>query len=166
MLLNRVDGAGDTAARQTLEAMEAEHEEIDPLLESCSQGFNALAAAPDADVRAALEIRLVAARQSLDRHLGHEERDALALVQRYLDQQDWEMVEREHFRAGYSPRESLRVVSWVLHGLPDSARDAVFGQPGAGVLRLPWRWVLRPRFERAEKLAFGADAGQNPKRRR
>jgi hypothetical protein len=170
LLLERVDAAGDIRARATLEAMEAEHADIDPLLESCAQGFQRLAVTADADARAALEVRLVAARQVLGAHLAHEETDALALVQRYLTQQDWARIEREHFAAGYSIRESLTAVSWVLYGLPEHAREALFRQPGAGVLRLPWRWILRPRFERAEQRVFGAVGGQradqNPKRAR
>ena len=155
LLLDRVDAAGDTAARATLEAMEAEHADIDPLLQSCGQGFDRLGATADADARAALEVRLVAAREILGAHLAHEETDALALVQRYLSQQDWETLERDHFAAGYTARESLRAVCWVLDGLPEPAREALFRQPGAGMLRLPWRWILRPRFERSERRAFG-----------
>jgi len=155
LLLRRVDAAGDTVARTTLDAMEAEHASIDPLLESCGAGFDRLAAAPDADARRALEVRLVAARQCLGEHLAHEETDAMALVQQYLTPQDWKSLERNHFAAGYSPRESVRAVCWVLDGLSNSARDALFRQPGAGLLRLPWRWFLRARFERAEQRAFG-----------
>ena len=155
LLLDRVDAAGDSAARVTLEAMEAEHADIDPLLESCGQGLEHLAATADADARAALEVRLVAARQILGAHLAHEEADALALVQRYLSQQDWETVERDHFAAGYSVGESLRAVCWVLDGLPEPAREKFFRLPGVGVLRVPWRWILRPRFERAERRVFG-----------
>jgi hypothetical protein len=155
LLVNRVDAAGDLAARATLEAMEAEHADIDPLLESCGQGFDRLASAADADARAALEVRLVAARQVLGAHLAHEETDALALAQRYMSQQDWETVEREHFAAGYSIRESFRAVCWVMDGLPETARERFFRQPGVGVLRKPWQWLLRPRFEQAERRAFG-----------
>ena len=155
LLLNRVDAAGDTAARATLEAMEAEHADIDPLLESCGQGFDRLAATADADARAALEVRLVAARQILGAHLAHEETDALALVQQYLTRQDWETLERDHFAAGYTVRESFRAVCWVLDGLPETAITKFFRQQGIGVLRVPWRWILRPHFERAERRVFG-----------
>ena len=157
LLLDRVDAAGDPAARATLEAMEAEHADIDPLLEACGQGFDRLAAAADADARAALEVRLVATRQILGAHLAHEEADALALVQQYLTQQDWDRIERDHFAAGYSIRESFHAVCWVLHGLPERARQVLFAQPGVGVFRLPWRLILRPRFERAERRAFGVE---------
>ena len=155
LLLARVDAAGDPAAGVTLEAMQAEHADIDPILTSCGQGFDRLAATADADARAALEVRLMAARRALDAHLAHEETDAMALVQRYLDEKDWKALERNHFAVAYSVRESLQVLPWVMHRLPEAAQEAVFGQPGAGVLRHPWQWILRPRFECAERRAFG-----------
>ena len=57
--------------------MEAEHEEIDPLLEACAAGFARMAARADEDSRAALAVRLRAARESLGRHLAHEETDTM-----------------------------------------------------------------------------------------
>jgi hypothetical protein len=68
-LLDRVDAAG----RATLEAMEAEHGEINPLLTACGEGLAALARHGDDDVRAALEVRMVATAERLRRHLAHEE---------------------------------------------------------------------------------------------
>lgn len=52
LLLGKVDAAGDATGRATLEAMEAEHDEIDPLLAGCAAGLAALAAGSDADTRA------------------------------------------------------------------------------------------------------------------
>lgn len=155
LLLARVDVAGDTAARATLEAMEAEHADIDPLLVSCGQGFDRMATNADLDMRAALEVRLVAARRILAEHLAHEETQALVLVQRYLTDQDWKILEQDHFAAGYSLRESMQALCWVMKDLPDTGRDALFRQSGVGLLRLPWRWILGPLFERAEHRAFG-----------
>ena len=43
MLLERADAAGETDARALLEAMEAEHEQIDPALAACADGFAAMA---------------------------------------------------------------------------------------------------------------------------
>ena len=65
--------AAPTRTRETLEAMEAEHAEIDPLLEACAAGFARLAEHADDDARAALAVRLAAARECLGRHLEHEE---------------------------------------------------------------------------------------------
>jgi hypothetical protein len=75
-LMDRVDAEG----RATLQAMEAEHDQIDPLLQACADGFATLARKPDDDARAALVVRLTATRECLTRHLAHEETDAIALI--------------------------------------------------------------------------------------
>lgn len=147
-LMERTDAAG----RATLEAMEAEHEEIDPMLESCAAGFARLAEHADEDARRALAVRLVAARESLARHLAHEEGDAIALVQQHLTDDEWLALEEEHFRAELSLGQMLALVSWVAHELPADARSHVFGKAG-----LPFRvlWLLgRRSFRRRERAAF------------
>jgi hypothetical protein len=138
LLLERAAAAHDVDARRTLEAMSAEHADIDPLLEACAAGFARLATSADDDARAALAVRLVAAREHLARHLRHEETEALVLVQRYLTQVDWERLEKEHFKADHSFRQTLALVAWVLQGLP---QDALRRLPGRG-------------FRRRERQAF------------
>ena len=142
----------DEQGRATLEAMEAEHEEIDPMLEACAAGFARLADHDDEDARRALAVRLVAARESLARHLAHEEGDAIALVQQHLTDEEWLALEEEHFRASLSLRRTVALVAWVAHELPADARSYVLGKAG-----LPFRvlWLLgRPSFERQERAAF------------
>lgn len=154
LLLGRADVAGDGEARATLEAMEAEHAEIDPLLQSCTAGFTRLAGHADPDTRDALEVRVVALAERLSRHLAHEERDAMALVQRYLTPADWERLEREVFKPAYGPKDLPFVASWSLHRLPEAyfrrVRDSMAGRPMEFVWRVFWR---RP-FERRERAAF------------
>lgn len=142
----------DADGRATLAAMEAEHEQIDPMLEACSAGFERLAAHADDDARAALVVRLVAVREHLARHLEHEETEAIALVQRYLTHSDWETLEQEHFRADLSPRDLLRMVPWVAHGVPAPVRAEVLGKAGLP-FRVLWR-LGRRSFERQERAAF------------
>ena len=67
---------------EVLEAMEAEHEGIDPMLTACASGFARLREHPDDDARAALAVRLAAARAQLGEHLRHEETEAIAIIQR------------------------------------------------------------------------------------
>ncbi|WP_188187468.1 hemerythrin domain-containing protein [Nonomuraea sp. SYSU D8015] len=154
LLRARADAAGDAEARATLDAMEAEHGEVDPLLASCAVGFDRLASLPDADARDALEVRIVALNERLGQHLAHEERDAMALVQRYLTHADWESLEEEHFKSAYGPREMPFVASWALYRLPEEhftrVRDSMAGRPLEVIWRLFWR---RP-FERRERAAF------------
>ena len=153
MLLDRVDAAGDPQGRRTLEDMEAEHEEIDPTLRACAEGFARLADHPDADERAALAVRLVAARERLGAHLRHEERDAMALVQRHLTQEDWEEMVREHFDKGMTPRYQARILPWAAHGLTPAKLKEVAGSAGPVVV-LVWRLFLKRPFERRERAAF------------
>lgn len=148
-VIEKARAAEDAEAVVTLEAMHAEHAEIDPLLESVSGGLARLASTPDRDARAALEVRLAATRDSLVRHLAHEERDALAIAQRHFSAEEWEQVE-------HGKRESLRelafLVPWVVYRLPEDAwpRTAAFGGP----LMVAIARLFRRRFERQERRAF------------
>ena len=150
-LMDRTDEEG----RATLEAMEAEHSEIDPILEACAAGLQRLAEHPDDDARAALAVRLVAARERLAEHLKHEETEAIALIQALLTPEEWEAITKEHFDADVSFREILRLVPWVAHGLPDAVLRELFAKPGGPVHKVMLR-LTRRRFERLEVAAFGS----------
>ena len=148
LLLAKVDAVGDAEGRATLEAMEAEHEEIDPLLSGCAEAFVRLAAGADLDTRAALVIRVVAAGERLGHHLGHEESGAMALVQRHLTPAEWDALHPE-FGRHYTARDALFALPWVLHGVPAHLRPQVLSFLGRGpalaslLLRLPF--ALRER---------------------
>jgi hemerythrin-like domain-containing protein len=154
LLLTRVDAAGDATARATLEAMEAEHAEIDPLLRSCANGFSRLAEHADADARDALEVRVTAIAERLARHLAHEERDAMALVQQYLQPADWERLTKEHFAPEYRLRDVPFAASWVLHGIPDEQFPAIRPTFGGRPMEIIWRLFWRRPFERRERATF------------
>ena len=164
LLLARVDAAGDAAGRATLEAMEAEHEEIDPLLAGCAEGLARLASARgsegDADIRAALVVRLAATRERLGAHLGHEESDAMTLVQRHLTPQEWQALDKE-FGKDYKPSDVLFALPWVLHEVPADHWEKVRAFIGAPMAAI-WRMVLRGPFERRERRAFRYVPGGTP----
>ncbi|GIJ68467.1 hypothetical protein Voc01_033840 [Virgisporangium ochraceum] len=147
-LLDRVDAAG----RATLEAMEAEHGEIDPLLTACGDGFAALARHGDEDVRASLEVRMVAAAERLHRHLAHEERDALVLVQAHLTAAEWQVMEDTSAKGQFGFRDTVAAVPWVMHDLPPHARRRLLDSAGAALSTM-WR-LTRRRFARREAAAF------------
>ena len=138
--------------RAVLEAMEAEHEEIDPLLESCRAGFARLSTHVDADARGALVVRLTAAKESLGRHLRHEETEAMALVQKYLTQEEWEHLEQTAFRDGLSFSRVLAMLPWVAHEVPGPLRRESFAR-GGKVNQVLWL-LTRSRFQRGERKAF------------
>jgi hypothetical protein len=148
LLMQRADERG----RATLEAMEAEHAEIDPMLEACTAGFERLAERADDDARAALAVRLCAAKESLGRHLQHEETEAIALVQRLMTNEEWLALDEEFFKRGLTPRDFLSLVPWAAHGLSPQARDQAFAAAGRA-FQVIW-WLGRRRFERRERVAF------------
>jgi hypothetical protein len=154
LLLERADAAGDAEGRTTLESMTAEHRRIDPLLDACAAGFGRMVQTPDVDARDALAEHVAAAREHLGAHLAHEERDAMALVQRDLSQQDWLRVSVEYFEKPLTARQLLRVAQWVLPALPPEAIDRMRAEPKVPLLILVWRAFLRRPFEHRERRAF------------
>src|SRR5690606_25527698 len=92
------------------------------------------------------------ARERLGHHLGHEESDALALVQRYLSQTDWEHFEKVFVTPAKSLRETLLVVGWVLREMPASGAARLM-HTAKGFL-LVYRLLLRGPFARRERRAF------------
>jgi uncharacterized protein YndB with AHSA1/START domain len=154
LLRARAAAAGDEAAVSTLDAMEAEHARIDPLLDAVRDGFAELARDATDAGRAAQAHRVSVTAELLDAHLGHEERDAMALVQRHLTAADWHRVEKEHFQSAYGPKDMPFVVAWALKGLSPVARRRATGAGG-----LPMRIfaaLAEPGFRRRERAAFGA----------
>jgi hypothetical protein len=137
--------------RRTLEAMEAEHSEIDPGLQSCAAGFARLAETADPDARAALAVRLVAVREALGRHLHHEESDTILLMQQVMSPEEWEEID-SHFKEGVSFGQVLRLIPWVMHRVPAETRPQVYATVGT-VYRVLLA-LTRPRFERLHRKAF------------
>jgi hypothetical protein len=150
-LLDIVDAAGDTAGRETLEAMEAEHDQIDPLLAACASGFGAMAQAPDAATRDRLAETTEAARDTLSAHMGHEETEALPLVQALLSAEGWERVEKAA-GAGKSASDLMFLVPWVADGLSPAQLEAVFRSVGQAFRVL--LTLTRRGYARRERVAF------------
>lgn len=151
-LLDAVEKGGAPADRETLDAMEAEHGEIDPMLEACARGFATLAQRADEDARAALEADITQAREKLGAHLGHEERDALALVQRFLTVEDWARIDKL-VGSGYPAKLIPFTLAWIMHDLPADARAAAASFLGKGATAM-WSLAFRRPFERKERAAF------------
>jgi hemerythrin-like domain-containing protein len=143
---------GTEEDRETLEAMEAEHAEFEPLLDGCEQGFARLAEHVDDDARAALAVRLAATRECLARHLEHEETGAIPIIQRVLSQEDWQRLDEEHFKEDLTPGKVVRVVPWAAYGVSRDVLDSVFAKTGLG-FKVVWL-ATRRRFLRREARAF------------
>jgi hemerythrin-like domain-containing protein len=136
-----------------LDAMEEEHGEIDPLLEACAAGFRRLAETADENARAALAVRVVAARDSLGRHLAHEETEAIALIQALMTQEEWLELDATHFKDdSITLGKVVRIVPWAAYDVPREALTRVLAEAGPG-FRVVWL-LTRRRFARRERAAF------------
>jgi len=96
-------------------AMEAEHAEMDPLLESVDKAF----VAEDA---LALAEGVRDLRRLLIEHLAHEEQDALPLLERYLGQAGWAEFGEYIRDANGSLRGGATYLPWVLDGADPHVR--------------------------------------------
>lgn len=159
LLFDKTTSASDLPALATLADMESEHEGIEPLLTGVTAELVRLSSVGDEDSRAALVARLVDTRQNLGDHLAHEERDAIAILQRYVGRDEWAELEAKEFRGGMSFAQVKVLVPWAYKGLPPEAKahvDRTAGPP----FRLIHRFT-RATFLRNEAAAFGV-AGERP----
>ncbi|RBY84232.1 hemerythrin domain-containing protein [Blastococcus sp. TF02A-26] len=141
------------ADRTVLDALEADHAGIDPLLTAAQADLDALAAGTAGPgTRERLTTTLARLRDDLGAHLGREERDGMALVQRYLTQEDWDRLDREVFAADYTPREVPATLGWVANGLTD---EQVRRLPGANPVLLAVARFMARRAARRDALVFG-----------
>jgi Hemerythrin HHE cation binding domain len=132
--------ANSEFALSVLAAMEAEHEQIDPLL-----------AAVDAQLPAGDRLADVidALTSSLTGHLGHEERDGLPLIGTVLTAAEWRRVGRKiASKNGLSAGSEM--FAWILDGT-DRARSAATLAQLPPPLRLLYRTVWKPRFDRTPR---------------
>ena len=127
------------SARSVLDAMEAEHRRIDPLLAAVDEAF--ADPAPDrlADVTDALVT-------DLSGHLAHEERDALPLIGTALTNAEWRKIGARLGRSnGLSGGSEF--FAWMLDGAPPQRAAAVLSQLPPP-LRLLYRTIWKPRYAR------------------
>ncbi len=149
-LLDCVDAAGDAGARVTLEEMEAEHEVIDPMLAACGAGFASMAAAPHRESRDRLADLVQATRESLARHLAHEETEALPILQRHLPADAWAAAERVA-GSGMSMRKLGFLVPWAADGLSPQILAQAFGD--AAMLKIMLT-LTKNSYARNEAICF------------
>jgi iron-sulfur cluster repair protein YtfE (RIC family) len=119
-------------ALQVLDAMEDEHELVDPAL-----------AAVGEDVR-----RGVSPAGSLERldavvreHLAHEEREAMPLIARAVSPADWDAFGARQARS-LGMKGAAQFFPWLLLGQDDLRTERVLG-----VLPAPLRWAYRYRWQ-------------------
>jgi len=137
--------AGSSAAMSVLEAMDAEHERIHPLIAAVDE---ALAAEGTVDVAAMVE----ELRCLLSEHMHHEELEAMPLVEEALSDREWRAVVRE-IHGLVTSMDSLTVADflpWLTEGHSAAAEKAI-----ATVLPAPirpvYRLIWKPRYDRATR---------------
>ena len=153
--------SGDPKAVEVLDAMEAEHATIDPLLAAVRGTTSSTCRGPPTPERSTRSRPTSSERRGWDEHLGHEERDAIGLLQRYVAADDWAELERTRLRGGLGPGDLLRLLPWSVQDLPGSVADDLLAEAG-----LPFRVLLRlgrRRYERLDSAAFAhVPAGVGP----
>jgi hypothetical protein len=160
-------------ALSVLDAMEEEHELIDPLLTAVDAAFTqrAAAPAPDADGtdddwpgadRLADVIEVLAS--TLTSHLGHEERDGLPLIGMALTAAEWRGVGRKIARKG-GLASGAEMFAWILDGADRQHASATLSQLPPPV-RLLYRTVWKPRFQKTPRwltqVASSSTAPRSP----
>lgn len=144
-------------ALSVLDAMEEEHERIDPLLAAVDAAFAPRREDALADVIDALVTTLTG-------HLAHEERDGLPLIGVALTAAEWRSAGFKIARRnGLS--EGGTMFAWILDGAAargdrapgDPAADAAHSDPAAALrtlpppLRLLYRAVWKPRYNKTPR---------------
>jgi hemerythrin HHE cation binding domain-containing protein len=130
------------AALSVLDAMEAEHELIDPLLAAVDAEFGRDGEDRVADVIDALT-------SSLTGHLRHEERDGLPLIGVALSAAEWRGLGRK-MGTKNGMAAGAEMFAWILDSTDRDHSKATLAQLPPP-LRVLYRTVWKPRFERTPR---------------
>ena len=150
--------AGSEHAQSVLDAMEEEHERIDPLLAAVDAAFaqrDGAAGGAGREVgddwpgedRLADVIDVLAS--TLTSHLAHEERDGLPLIGVALTSAEWRSVGFKIARRN-GLAEGGEMFAWILDGAGREDAAATLGALPPP-LRLLYRAVWKPRFEKTPR---------------
>jgi hypothetical protein len=135
-------------AQSVLDAMEAEHQQIDPLLSAVDDAFARAGEGRRSDARAIGDVTDALA-TSLAAHLAHEERDGLPLIGLALTAAEWRSVGFKIVRQnGLSAGGEM--FAWLADGADADQAAAVIGTlpPPA---RLAYRAIWKPRYQRTQR---------------
>ena len=135
-------------AQSVLDAMEAEHKQIDPLLAAVDAAFARAHHGHRADVCAIGDAADALAR-SLTAHLAHEERDGLPLIGEALTSAEWrrvgfKIVRRSGLSAGGDCSPGWPMAPTRTRPPPPSARSR-------RAARLVYRAIWKPRYNRTSR---------------
>lgn len=129
--------ATSESALSTLDAMDAEHELIDPLLAAVDAAF---ARPTTADVAGAVgELN-----ESLTYHLRHEEREAMPMIGEAISDQEWRAVVGS-IRKATKLSSAAEFVPWLADGASSAQEKSIAGIMPAPA-RVVYRRVWKPRY--------------------
>jgi Hemerythrin HHE cation binding domain len=132
--------AHSAAALAVLDAMQAEHELIDPLLAAVDTEFACGDRLPDA---------IDTLTSALTGHLAHEERDGLPLIGVALTAAEWRGAGRK-IAVQNGIAAGAEMFAWILDGTDREHAAATLGQLPPP-LRLLYRARWKPRFEKTPR---------------
>lgn len=129
-------------AQSVLDAMEEEHQRIDPLLAAVDAEFAESDGSSPGDATDALTSQLTA-------HLTHEERDGLPLIGVALTAAEWRSVGFKIAR-GNGLSEAGEMFAWLADGADkDTAAAAIATLPPP--VRVLYRAIWNPRYQRTPR---------------
>jgi iron-sulfur cluster repair protein YtfE (RIC family) len=125
-----------------LQAMQDEHARIDPLLAAVDGAF------ADRDGgHQRLGDTVDALAGELHRHLAHEERDVLPLIDRSVTQAEWQAFGNDQRRRIGGIRGAAQLFPWLLDAAsPERIQAVLAGLPPP--LRVVYRRIWQPRYAR------------------
>lgn len=119
-------------ALDVLDAMEDEHELVDPALAAVGDAVRAEASTAEALDR--LHTLVV-------QHLEHEEAEAMPLIEAAVSPRDWDAFSSRQARS-LGMKGAAELFPWLLWGADDVRTERVLG-----VLPAPLRWAYRRRWQ-------------------
>ncbi len=137
----------DAPELSVLDAMEAEHQRLDSLLDGVEEAMTG-------GDRTVLAQRAEGLAIALDDHLEHEEEQVLPLIQAAFSDADWQAFQTA-IRRLHGLRGGALFVPWLLDGTPLSEQRRVLSLMPAPV-RLVYRAIWRPRYLGLRLWAFPA----------
>jgi hypothetical protein len=156
----------DQALAPLLEAMEADHARIRPLLERCTEAAQDDTRVPNDTHRSALVQALVRLRDDLLPHLRREEDELMPLASIAVTDAEWRAVDRQYFIAPKSKAELGFEGHWLLDGL-DAERTQVAVHQVPPIARFVLLHGFRRRYRAHAIACWGAppDRGRASRRR-
>lgn len=135
-MFDAVKPAATAAEVAILDQLEAEHQTMLEALSSLDTAFASLGAASDTT---AISNLLDALRDVLKQHCDHEEREGMAIVQKYLTHEQMKAFSAFTRESA----NSMLVLPWVCDGADSSVADSTWG-----MLPPPVRLVVKPMMTR------------------